>query len=204
MFLSFKELEWNSVHFVWYKSIQQTLYQKSVKSIFKHGCKTGMFSWFKCKSEVNTHSARLWWLTIWTNRAIDPIHWVHWIEIEPYQYFEKSLVWSVFARLISDIRVRVIDVQIYTHFELNKCLCVQIRAKANIYLVFPQHRNWNVKCTHVFMSQTYLILCEFTQFSLHIKKTNPLCFVCVCVYVEWWFTLNKQCDDFSIDTCNQM
>lgn len=70
----------------------------------------------------------------------------------------------------------------------------------------PKHQNSGMLTTHMdsFLKRVSHSL-RFTQFSLHIKKAIPLCYVLhACMYFEWWFTLNKQCDDFSIDTCNQM
>lgn len=83
----------------------------------------------------------------------------------------------------------VIDIQIYTHFKLNLCLC-WIQGKPNMYFFFsfsPKHQNSGMLTTHMdsFLKRVSHSL-RFTQFSLHIKKAIPLCYVLhACMYVFW-------------------
>lgn len=129
--------------------------------------------------------------------------------MEPYQSFkkEKKITGTIFARLIFDIRVGVIDIQIYTHFKLNLCLC-WIQGKPNMYF-FSSQNTRTVVCwlhTWIHFSNEFLILFDSRNFHFTLRKQFPcaMFYMHVCMYFEWWFTLNKQCDDFSIDTCNQM
>lgn len=119
--------------------------------------------------------------------------------MEPYQSFEKKknkFTWTIFARLIFDIRVDVIDIQIYTHFKLNLCLC-WIQGKPNMYFFsFPQNIRTVVCWLHTWIhfSNVFPILFDSRNFHFTLRKQFPcaMFYMHVCMCFEWWFTLYKQ------------
>lgn len=162
-----------------------------------------LFVW-KCEWIDSVHNTRLWWLTIWNE-----IHSWSSLSRKRDVSFCKGKIpdcvesWSgvCICTCYFAFKVRVIDVHKFTHtfrIEWTSLLFVRFDGKPSRSFYFISSNTKVAVCwTHIyiFIFQTFPTLrTEFTQFSLHIRKVNPLC--CSCVYFEWWLTLNKQCDNF--------
>lgn len=143
------------------------------------------------------------WLTIWTNRANERLNSLGSLNrngaVSILWKEKETLVGAVFARLIFIVRRVVIDVQIYTHFKLNKyrseSLC-WIEGKPNRFFFLSlspfrsvsKHQSSGMSNVHMYscLTNDSHSHCDSRSFHFTLRKQIPCAsayaYACVCVF----------------------